>query len=151
MLNYVILSTHILNIIQCGTSLTSVHPIISLSYVSPYLSVSFQNLYVGHEQVLLTPLNRPFPLLMHYSWASTCQPRMSFILYGNLVSYHCFTLLAIMLLCWAISKIVYVSFVGLLRQYTVPALTVKGTRLASFAKRLQVHTMFPLQLRKKSQ
>ena len=87
-------------------------------------------------------LNRPFPSLVHYPWASTCQPRMSFILYGNLVPHCCFALLAIILFCWSFSKIVYVSFMGLLGQYTVPALTVKGTHPASFAKRLQVYVHY---------
>ena len=102
-----------------------------------------QDLFVGHEQVLLAP---PLPneffffFFLHHLWVFTCQPCTSFILHGNLTPYHCLAPLAIILLCWAFSKIVNVGFMGLL---------VAICRLCSNCKRASsTHTLFPLQLLK---
>ena len=85
--------------------------------------------------------HKPFPLLVHHPWASTCQPCKSFILHGNLVPHHCLTPLAIILLCWAFSKIICVGFMGLIGAIYRPTSIVKRTRPTQFAKGLQVHTL----------
>jgi len=58
--------------------------------------------------------NGPFPSLVHHPWASKCQFRTSFILHGNLAPHRCLAPLAIIVLCWALPKIVCVAFMGLL-------------------------------------
>ena len=73
--------------------------------------------------------NELFPSLVHCPWTSMCQPRTSFILYGNLALHHYLAPLAIILLCWAFSKIVYIGFMGLLCAIYHPRSNCEGTRL----------------------
>ena len=46
--------------------------------------------------------------------AFICQPHISFILHENLAPHRCLAPLAIILICWAFSKIICVGFMGLL-------------------------------------
>ena len=102
-------------IIQCGTSLTHVtQQSLPHVWVSVYLWVSSPH-NGPWTSLICSPLpNGFFPSLVHYPWAFTYQLHTSFILHTNLTPYCCLAPLAIILLCWAFSKIVCVGFVGLL-------------------------------------
>ena len=58
--------------------------------------------------------NGLFLSLVCHPWAFMCQPCTSFILHGNLAPHRCLAPLAIILICWAFSKIICVGFLGLL-------------------------------------
>ena len=116
MLNYVILTTYSSHHYSMWDFTHTYNLTISPSHVSLCLSMGFKtSLWTMNKSYSLSLLpNGPFPSLVHHPWASTCQPRMSFILYGNLASHRCLTPLAIILICWTFSKIVCVGFMGLL-------------------------------------
>ena len=79
-------------------------------WVSVFLCVirSFHGSWTGPT---CSPLpNGLFCSLVHHPWASMCQPHTSFILHGNLTPHCCLAPLAIILLCWAFSKIICVGF-----------------------------------------
>ena len=96
--------------------------------------------------------NGHFPSLVHHPWASTCQSHTTFILHGNLAQHHCLVPLAIILLCWAFSKIVCVNFMGLLGAIYHPCSNCKRDLPCSICKRASsTYTPFPLQLRNEPQ
>ena len=84
--------------------------------------------------------NELFPSLVHHPWAFMCQPYTSFILHGNLTPHCCLAPLAIILLCWAFSKIVCVGFMGLLGVIYRPCFNYKRDLPCSICERFQVHT-----------
>ena len=96
--------------------------------------------------------NEHFPLLVHHPWASTCQSHTTFILNGNLTLHHCLVLLAIILLCWAFSEIVCVSFMSLLGAIYHSCSNCERDPPCSICERVSsTYTPFSLQLRKESQ
>ena len=109
-----------------------------------------QDLFVGYEQVLLAPPSpNEFFFFLHHIWVFTCQPYTSFILHGNLTPYHCLAPLAIILLCWAFSKIICVGFMGLLVAIYSHCSNYKRDLPCSICKRASsTHTPFSFQLRK---
>ena len=105
--------------------------------------------------LLTSPTHSPSPLpnglflsLVHHPWAFMCPPRTSFILHGNLALHYCLAPLAIIHLCWPffqdhLCRLLWAWLV----QYTVHALTLKGTYPCSICERASsTRTPFPLQL-----
>ena len=115
----------------------------------PLLFCGLQDLSMGYEQVLLTS---PYLVGFFLHWCiihglPRINPACPFIFYGNL---HCLALLAIILFCWAFSKIVCVGFMGLLGAIYRPCSNCENdpSLLHLQEGASSTHTPFPLQLQK---
>ena len=112
------------------------------SHVSLCLFMGFMTFLLAMNKSYSLPLpNRLFHSLVHHSWTFTYQPRTSFILHENLTPHHCLTLLTIILLCLAFSKIVCVSFMGLLGAIYCLRSNCKRDLPCSICERFQVHAL----------
>ena len=146
---YVILTTHSSHHYSMWDFTHTCNPIIFLLCVSFCLFVGFKtSSWVMNKSYLLPPrLMSSFFFFLHHLWVFTCQPCTSFILHGNLTPYHCLAPLAIILLCWAFSKIICVGFMGLLVAIYSHCSNYKRDLPCSICKRASsTHTPFSFQL-----